>query len=52
MTEYESERERLAVIADLLLHFRQKSKEGKENFTYEELSQDLLDYAEDMKQHK
>ena len=52
MTESESDRERLAVIADLLLRYRQKKNEGKETFTYEELTQDLLDYAEDMKQHK
>ena len=53
MTEYESERERLATVTDLQLRFMDMAAaEGKNSFTIEELNQALWDYAREIKQHK
>ena len=52
MTEYESERERLAMITDLQLRLLAAKDEGKTNYTTEELLLALLDVAKDIKLHK
>ena len=52
MTEYESERERLAMVTDELILVDQAEKEGKTTFTAEEIKRALLDLAISIKQHK
>ena len=51
-TEFESEREQIATITEVLLRFRKENAEGKSTWTYDELRENLLDYAEEKKRHK
>ena len=52
MTEYESERERLAMLMDLQLRLKQLEKEVKTSFTSQELFDAIIEVAQDIKQHK
>ena len=52
MAEYESERERLAMITELLLHIEDAEARGKTSFTADELKTELLAIAREVKQHK
>ena len=47
-----SERERLAMVTELLLRLRSAEQAGKNTFTAAELRDALLDFAREMKQHK
>lgn len=51
-TEYESEREKVATAMDLSVRFEDAAREGKTNWTTEELLAYLRDYVRDIKQHK
>ena len=52
MTEYESERERLAMVTDLQLLLAQAEEEGKPQVTAEEIRKALLEFAKSVKPHK
>lgn len=52
MTEYESERERLAAVLDIVLRIREAKAEGIDQYTADEVIEFLYQYAEDIKQHK
>ena len=52
MTEYESERERLANTMDIIMRIRQAKAEGKDQYSADEMVEFLLDYAADIKKHK
>lgn len=52
MTEYESERERLANTMDIIMRIREAKAEGKDQYSADEIVEFLLDYAADIKQHK
>ena len=56
MTEYESERERLALITDLRLTLKridsENAKEGKREYQMREIIEYLDEFAEGIKQHK
>ena len=52
MTELEAERERLATIMDLQVCLKRLEKEGKKSFSFEELYEFLIEYAESVKVHK
>ena len=51
-TEFESEREQLATVTDLRLAFKQARKDGKNEFTVDEILEFLDDFAESKKKHK
>lgn len=52
MTEYESERERLANTMDIIMRIREAKAEGKDQYSADEIVEFLLNYAADIKQHK
>ena len=52
MTEYESERERLANVLDIIMLIREAKAEGKNQYSADEMVEFLLNYAADIKRHK
>ena len=52
MTEYESERERLAAIMDIIMRIRAAKAVGIDQYSADEMIEFLYDYAESIKQHK
>ena len=52
MTEYESERERLAAVMDIIMRVRDAKDEGKDQYSADDVIEFLFDYAADIKQHK
>ena len=52
MTQYESERERLAMIEDLVLMFLDLREEGKDSLSVDEIINQLHQFARSVKIHK
>ena len=51
-TEYESEREQMATVMDIILSVKDAEAEGKTNYTSEELVEFLYAFIKDKKRHK
>lgn len=51
-TEYESEREQMATVMDIILEVRKAMAEGKKEYTCEELIEFLYEFISDKKRHK
>ncbi len=51
-TEYESEREQMATVMDIILSVREAEAEGKTEYTSKELIEFLYAFISDKKRHK
>lgn len=51
-TEYESEREQMATVMDIILSVRDAENEGKTEYTSKELIEFLYTFIKDKKRHK
>ena len=51
-TEYESEREQMATVMDIILSIRKAEAEGKKEYTVNEMIDFLYDFVESKKRHK